>query len=554
MKLAVIFCLASALALTGQAQGTKVSAYPAASGVVGNDLLLLDQWVSGTTYNTKKIAAQDFFQNTIFRLSGIAGGTSPRILLTNYYVPALLWLRTDSGPDKSAIWFGNGDLASGFNGANFLWNPTHDDPGGAFGGEIQITAPQMAIGFGQDSYYGGMKNGRRMQIGIGSGHLQWIDLHYDDDGTAATPYPGWTVPVRFQIQQQGSGCFPAIYGYQEDTTPGVGHASIGFFDDFSTAWTDVGGTHNVFTGATQGGTGMSGQHPTIRGRMATGRGWDFYGTTAITNIIDAQGATPTTFMKWASPYIFMGIVPGNNPNFALGTGAGGSFSFTRGTDGAAYITGTPGTIQVGSAVDTDLICENGNGIGGFRYMVIGPNGNYIKNSLRVTSGANGAASHGMLDVEGDIWTSGFVQTGGTAKNTTDQTITSAVLAPMNLANNVTITAGQTYKFTVTIFYQDTVTTDGIQFDMGAGTATATDTRWHCIITDNGNNVRLTTQNSGALGGVTQNTTAVGTSLLQIEGVVTPSGTGTLIPRFAQVAHTTGTLSIFHGSNIVVTKL
>src|SRR2546421_359709 len=64
------------------------------------------------------------------------------------YVDMGLWFKDLDHTNRSFIWFGNPAVD---NGVNFLWNPTHDDPNGLFGGELQMTAPQFAIGFGQDS-------------------------------------------------------------------------------------------------------------------------------------------------------------------------------------------------------------------------------------------------------------------------------------------------------------------------------------------------------------------------------------------------------------------
>ena len=132
-------------------------------------------------------------------------------LMTNYG-----WAVGDT--NRLIMWFGNssttgkvvnvifGTADPGYNSAQFLWNPTHDAGYTNFGGEMQITAPNIAIGPGYNSgltnFYPGGYNpkGRRIQLGIGGNHRGWIDIHFDTPGDTTNQPMSDTLPLRWQLQ------------------------------------------------------------------------------------------------------------------------------------------------------------------------------------------------------------------------------------------------------------------------------------------------------------------------------------------------------------------
>jgi hypothetical protein len=314
---------------------------------------------------------------------GAQPATNPRAVFTNDYVCNELWLTSDGNVDRSSLLFGR--LFRTGNGANILWNPVHDDPNGTFGGEMQITAPQIAFGMGSDSSPGFYHPGRRMQLGIGGGHLQWIDVHFDDN-SPTNNYPGWTVPLRWQIEQGTLGshtAYPAILGYSEDLVGGTGHASLGFYDYFDTTPMNQ-GSYWTFAGAAS----------TMRGRMKTGRGWDFYGAIGITNIVSP--ADGSTLFNWDGTFVTLPqatVIRGN------------VLTLQRPSDSAAFATFQPGLIQLNSGQNGNVLFESGNGLGGFLYAQLGADGNYIQPSLAINASGNAPATHGILDVNGVAWAS-----------------------------------------------------------------------------------------------------------------------------------------------------
>lgn len=133
----------------------------------------------------------------------------------------------------------------------------------------------------------------------------------------------------------------------------------------------------------------------------------------------------------------------------------------------------------------------------------------------------------------------------------DYTNATASFTATNLS--VPVVAGRTYSIEAVLLFADSTAADGAQFDWNGGTATSTNFRMHCIaandvgaaLTESAAAITaLATANSVTLALTTQ-------SLYQCSGTFVPSGTGTLIIRAAQAAHTTGTLTVFRGSWISV---
>lgn len=110
----------------------------------------------------------------------------------------------------------------------------------------------------------------------------------------------------------------------------------------------------------------------------------------------------------------------------------------------------------------------------------------------------------------------------------------------------TLTAGRKYTFTMRLFVSDSVAADGVKIDFDGGTATATDFRAHAVIYDTA--LLLSTQ-TAALATDISVATVTGPALIEVSGSFTVNSGGTFIPRAAQAAHTSGTLTIELGSHI-----
>lgn len=128
----------------------------------------------------------------------------------------------------------------------------------------------------------------------------------------------------------------------------------------------------------------------------------------------------------------------------------------------------------------------------------------------------------------------------------DATSTSATLASLSLTNYVI--SGHRYSFKCILYVSDSTATDGVQIDFGGGTATATNFRCHVTSFDSALN--LSTQLTSLTAAATMST-FTGAGMIEVHGSFEPSASGSFIPRFAQAAHTVGTLTCFRGSHILM---
>lgn len=168
---------------------------------------------------------------------------------------------------------------------------------------------------------------------------------------------------------------------------------------------------------------------------------------------------------------------------------------------------------------------------------LGNSGTYDAGLIRTAAGVvrttDGASGNGWIQN-----TSGRCFTSADATN--------ATTTFSNTSCSVTVTSGRKYSFKLAFFVSDSTAADGAKFDFEGGSATATNFRAHCNLFDTA--LLLSTQVTALATDMTQ-ATMTGSSLFQCEGTFEPSGSGTFIPRFAQNAHTTGTLTLFRGSYI-----
>lgn len=122
--------------------------------------------------------------------------------------------------------------------------------------------------------------------------------------------------------------------------------------------------------------------------------------------------------------------------------------------------------------------------------------------------------------------------------------TNETAAFTNTALSVSVTAGRSYTFIIHAFVSDSVAADGAQFDFEGSSATITNFRATCSLADTA--LLFSTEVTALATDMTQ-ATVTGAAHLECAGTIEPSGSGTLLLRAAQVAHTTGTLTIARGS-------
>mgnify|MGYP001563460718 CR=1 FL=1 len=148
-------------------------------------------------------------------------------------------------------------------------------------------------------------------------------------------------------------------------------------------------------------------------------------------------------------------------------------------------------------------------------------------------------------ITGLVSAGGFIAYPGTSFLAANGTNATATLATTGLS--VTVSLGRKYFFEAILFLADSTVADGAVIDFDGGSATATNFicyfEAHGSVTKSiseGSSVTLATDFSVA-------TVDAGVNMFRVTGSFEPSATGTFIPRYAQVVHTTGTLTIYRGS-------
>lgn len=129
--------------------------------------------------------------------------------------------------------------------------------------------------------------------------------------------------------------------------------------------------------------------------------------------------------------------------------------------------------------------------------------------------------------------------------------TNATAAMTNTALSTPVVGGRKYTFIAALFVVDSIAADGAQIDFNGGTATATNFRVHCLVFDT---ALLKSQQATALATAISQATVTGAGLIECYGAFEPATTGTLVVRAAQVAHTTGTLTVTRGSTLQLTDV
>jgi hypothetical protein len=179
---------------------------------------------------------------------------------------------------------------------------------------------------------------------------------------------------------------------------------------------------------------------------------------------------------------------------------------------------------------------------------------------------DGSSGYGTMDAS-DYLVSGVASTGtgGVVRATTigssttagvgcyKQTgadVTNATTTLANLSDlTCTLAAGASLAGKIVLYVSDSLAADGALFDFDGGTATMTNFRAHCTLFDSALN--LSTQKSAIATDISA-ATVTGDAMLECHLSMVVNAAGTFIPRQAQVAHTTGTLTTYRGSNLMLT--
>ena len=216
--------LVAGAAVAGNGAGlTNLDASALASGTISLDRL---------SEVTELVASNTTFLSELnsHRISSFGGqGTNTTLWARRAYVQ----VTTNSNEQDMTVYFNSlatnrhiVRLSFDTGGSEFLWNPFHSGAG-----EMQITAPAIAIGPGYDCWPPHYTGYRRLQFGIGEYKHPWFDFKRDFTPSPADPF-AYSSPMRFEIADiDGNYLYPTLMGRMFGTNRG----SLLFFKNFDTA-------------------------------------------------------------------------------------------------------------------------------------------------------------------------------------------------------------------------------------------------------------------------------------------------------------------------------
>ena len=140
-------------------------------------------------------------------------------------------------------------------------------------------------------------------------------------------------------------------------------------------------------------------------------------------------------------------------------------------------------------------------------------------------------------------------------NLTETTTTMQSITGLSVA----LQANRAYAFRCVLYVNQTVAADGAQFDFDGGTATATTVRRHTLFFNGTGNLVAATAGTAGLADLSTDTVYASTAVTtdsesRTDGFILVNAAGTLIPRFSMEAVSTGVLTVYAGSYIVVWEL
>jgi hypothetical protein len=241
----------------------------------------------------------------------------------------------------------------------------------------------------------------------------------------------------------------------------------------------------------------------------------------------------------------------------------GSISIVNGSSICSLAVGGAGALSLGLAQlvnCTGIVGANsGSGINltsGASSPILIHNQSNTTGHIQVQPGWSGSggnfqvlngSSVSVFDVVGGTGTvilTGWIQKDpGAARITTPVTNATATMA--NLTDlTLTLVAGRKYFGELVLFGNNSTAIEGLQFDFNGGSATMTSIEFGI---QPGLGATIGTETSTALGtAVTATTVSTSDAVYRIPISLVVNGAGTIIPRFAEVSHTTGTATVNNG--------
>lgn len=414
-----------------------------------------------------------------------------------------------NGGNRAEIGFG--DLTGVGKYAKIFWNAPHD----ADSGELQVDmSGGFALGPGVTSGNGRpYLSNRRFQLGIGEYHHAWMDFQFDNQAKADDVL-GYSLAARWVTTYWNGSSSVANYatlrGEAYDTAGDFGLTYYGNFD------TTIGGVGN---------TNMLGGTPVVKLHGGTVKKVEIIGS--ISTTLGTSFATSSGSVQF---------------------GAAGQLNFIPGSPDSFLF-------NYNTSRDSDFVFSDGGNSATHYYLRLGANGNYIgKGGIKVAGSAGPAFADTPLEVIGSVGVSGSVlQTNMSSSVALDLTSITATLASSGLST--TVINAHKYAFHAILFVSDSTAADGVKLAFDGGAATATDFRCHALTGDttlaaaviNTEPVALATTIGGALAGTAA-------TVIEVLGTIQPSSSGTFSLRYAQSAHSTGTLTLRRGSSLVLTDI
>lgn len=266
-----------------------------------------------------------------------------------------------------------------------------------------------------------------------------------------------------------------------------------------------------------------------------------FGASGYTSQITAGGVT-TLGGTLANPAIriaMSGVSPDTSTTIGRGfdTDPGSNGGIVMIDAGIAQFWLIGGQIRATSGGCYGWTANSGTGVAGYDATL-------CRSSIGTVSIGTAANNRLGFDVAGGDCFVASAQTNATATMQTSNCLVGGSAA-------ITVTSGRKYTGTCELFLSDSVAVDGAQIDFNGGTATATDFRAQITAFDTALN--LSTQTT-TLAGTGSASTFTGAGAFEIHFTFEPSSSGTFLPRFAQVSHTTGTLTLTRGSNCRVREM
>lgn len=197
---------------------------------------------------------------------------------------------------------------------------------------------------------------------------------------------------------------------------------------------------------------------------------------------------------------------------------------------------------------------NAAGDGSLRIQGGSGNNLTLGGSVHAGSAIDFNADSGINRVAGKVV--GFSSGGGSSGGWFNYAGTSHVAADLTNATatltNITglsapLIAGRFYFVRMVVKCVNSVAAEGMQFDFGGGTATATLFWVGAGIFASGGTDVIGSNISTSLTGAITFSTFTGESVILFEGYIQCNAAGTLIPRFAENSHTTGTATVRAGT-------